>query len=548
MSVSDGQQATAANFNSSFMDRQVDTNTTGRVDLENEVAESGPTVTNAQRSLNGAASFTGANALGTFDQLPAWSTDNTGSPGDNVKQRVDAVQAKAEANAASVTSKMETDFSNSVASANDIDLGAFNLTNVTSILETAGSGLSIQSITDSVFLAAGTFLSIQSEAGNINLASIGGDVRLDNSNLNADGNNLVDVNSVVGESSVDLTIQSTNGMNLILDAAGGGNVNANAQLSMSGNNIINVGSVINSSASGSLAITGDVGSELISNTGDTGLTASGGDIVLDASGSLKINDDSTSGASIGHVLTLQNTSTGECEWAASGSATTFIGDDGTVTNPSHSFTSDIDTGFYLPSVGELAVTANGVKKASFSAGGFTVETAILPVSNTNFDIGGGHTSSFRNLYIENVRVREEVSLGQLNLLLKDGQTSPSGVTNNSVLTSGANNRNIGVWSANFSTASPTGSVNIESGNNLGAGNSGAINIRTGTGAVRGGIELDALFIDHNQNVSNQVVWENGVTGSRPGSPVTGQRYFDTTLGLPIWYDGTNWIDAAGATV
>ncbi|MCP4661039.1 MAG: DUF2793 domain-containing protein [bacterium] len=42
--------------------------------------------------------------------------------------------------------------------------------------------------------------------------------------------------------------------------------------------------------------------------------------------------------------------------------------------------------------------------------------------------------------------------------------------------------------------------------------------------------------------------ENGVTGSRPGSPRTWQMYGDTTLGIPIWYDGTNWVDATGATV
>lgn len=28
----------------------------------------------------------------------------------------------------------------------------------------------------------------------------------------------------------------------------------------------------------------------------------------------------------------------------------------------------------------------------------------------------------------------------------------------------------------------------------------------------------------------------------------GVRYFDTTIGKPIWSDGTNWVDATGATV
>ena len=38
------------------------------------------------------------------------------------------------------------------------------------------------------------------------------------------------------------------------------------------------------------------------------------------------------------------------------------------------------------------------------------------------------------------------------------------------------------------------------------------------------------------------------TAGRPGSPRDYQFYFDTTLGIPIWYDGTNWVNAAGTTV
>jgi len=50
-----------------------------------------------------------------------------------------------------------------------------------------------------------------------------------------------------------------------------------------------------------------------------------------------------------------------------------------------------------------------------------------------------------------------------------------------------------------------------------------------------------------------VIPDSGVTADRPlntGSPKlqTGQYYFDTTLGIPIWWDGTNWVDATGTTV
>jgi hypothetical protein len=42
------------------------------------------------------------------------------------------------------------------------------------------------------------------------------------------------------------------------------------------------------------------------------------------------------------------------------------------------------------------------------------------------------------------------------------------------------------------------------------------------------------------------------SGATTGRPITfllvGQFYFDTTLGIPIWYDGTNWVDATGTVV
>ena len=40
----------------------------------------------------------------------------------------------------------------------------------------------------------------------------------------------------------------------------------------------------------------------------------------------------------------------------------------------------------------------------------------------------------------------------------------------------------------------------------------------------------------------------GITEEKPFIPKIGECYFDTDLGIPIWYDGTNWIDATGTTV
>jgi hypothetical protein len=38
----------------------------------------------------------------------------------------------------------------------------------------------------------------------------------------------------------------------------------------------------------------------------------------------------------------------------------------------------------------------------------------------------------------------------------------------------------------------------------------------------------------------------GTTAGRPiNGLLTGDTYFDTTLGKPIWYEGPGWVDATG---
>ena len=40
----------------------------------------------------------------------------------------------------------------------------------------------------------------------------------------------------------------------------------------------------------------------------------------------------------------------------------------------------------------------------------------------------------------------------------------------------------------------------------------------------------------------------GKTEDKPTTPVTGMMYFDTTLNKPVWYNGSNWVDANGNNV
>lgn len=78
-----------------------------------------------------------------------------------------------------------------------------------------------------------------------------------------------------------------------------------------------------------------------------------------------------------------------------------------------------------------------------------------------------------------------------------------------------------------------------------AQNSGDISLEAG-GATR--LLIGAGGLDFNQEATQSVVWASGTTANRPASPVAGQRYFDTDLGRPIWFDGTGWVDAAGTAV
>lgn len=57
----------------------------------------------------------------------------------------------------------------------------------------------------------------------------------------------------------------------------------------------------------------------------------------------------------------------------------------------------------------------------------------------------------------------------------------------------------------------------------------------------------------NVGIINSIITLNtpsaGTTANRPATNLqVGQQYFDTTIGLPIWWNGSNWINAAGTVV
>jgi hypothetical protein len=85
--------------------------------------------------------------------------------------------------------------------------------------------------------------------------------------------------------------------------------------------------------------------------------------------------------------------------------------------------------------------------------------------------------------------------------------------------------------------------------NASAGPSGDVHLYTGTATgTRGKIDISARVVDFNQVASERFVLHSGATGSRPSSPVVAECWYDTTLLIPIWYNGTNWTNAVGAVV
>jgi hypothetical protein len=94
MSVSNGQNANATNFNNAFVSRTQDSDTIGKVDLENTDPASGANIENVQRELNKLNSFLGSTENTAENSLPSWTSNDVGVSTDDVKDRADLLSAK----------------------------------------------------------------------------------------------------------------------------------------------------------------------------------------------------------------------------------------------------------------------------------------------------------------------------------------------------------------------------------------------------------------------------------------------------------------------
>jgi hypothetical protein len=57
-----------------------------------------------------------------------------------------------------------------------------------------------------------------------------------------------------------------------------------------------------------------------------------------------------------------------------------------------------------------------------------------------------------------------------------------------------------------------------------------------------------LLVEKNALMKEGVSGNTFTTANRPTGIKSGTMTFDTTLGKPIWYNGTLWVDSGGATV
>ncbi len=54
--------------------------------------------------------------------------------------------------------------------------------------------------------------------------------------------------------------------------------------------------------------------------------------------------------------------------------------------------------------------------------------------------------------------------------------------------------------------------------------------------------------DRNQVAPRSYITRSTTTAARPTTSVLGESYFDTTINKPVWWNGTNYADAAGNVV
>lgn len=90
----------------------------------------------------------------------------------------------------------------------------------------------------------------------------------------------------------------------------------------------------------------------------------------------------------------------------------------------------------------------------------------------------------------------------------------------------------------------SGLLDLNQANAVNVAKIAALKPSTATAAAAGSTTIDAAQVI---TIVYTYVFLGGPTANRPTSPTSYSIYFDTTLGFPVWWTGTAWVDAAGAT-
>jgi hypothetical protein len=216
--------------------------------------------------------------------------------------------------------------------------------------------------------------------------------------------------------------------------------------------------------------------------------------------------------------------------------------------------------FARPQVNTSLESVTGQKHISINEDGGTIDTVAyigLNMEDASGDNSAGMDLELGSYIVLPTRVGSNIPInGSLQMLT-------AGVMGSTDIRGDRINTDVFKAFENFTLHNPDGSdprvVELSSGGDvqfrhteatdnpyIQIYNGGRIGLINNAGGLAWAINGDE--IEHRQTMSSEVVWESGTTAGRPGSPATAQRYFDTDLGQPIWYDGTDWVDAQGTTV
>lgn len=406
-------------------------------------------------------------------------------------------------------------------------------------------------------LTAGSGISISNSAGGITITNTGSAPSADTL-LNPVGGNMTQYQTLRATGSSHQNAQASPQL-LLNDSLNQVHVVNNAILDYANASTL---PVLNSSKSlQSVALTN--GQLLIGSTGvvpvASGITAGSGISVTNGAGSITIAATGSSGnavinsspatAPVAGALWVSNASSN----FAGNVNNTILGSASTISITNGSNTSSLNTDgsgdFIFSSAGQINLISAGNNVNV--TGNISVQGpfAINCLTGSNQVFGSPDAGSYFTISCQNAGVATYSNASSYNF---DSSLKLLNGSNVSTLsTDGSANLNIDVPAGNINV-NPDGRVKMNCTVEFDANghtcpvycdSSGNMNIESTDGDINMSPNGNVLV---NTNLVQTNI--NDITANRPISPVTGQQFFDTTLGYPIYWNGAIWINALGVGV